>query len=168
MSDHLQRRKLFTGLVLVVTGGVLLAPRLVSIERAPLWLLGFGVLAALYGIVVRSSGWIEGGMGALGVGAGMALGDVSAAGISKGEWLPLAFGAALLGAWAAGRLVGGHGRWWLLVPAVLLLALAAARIAGSLSWRIPPAADEALRTWWPAGLVVAGALLVVRALRRRR
>lgn len=168
MANRSQDRRLFSGLVLVVAGGVLLAPRLMSIDRAPLWLLGFGVLAGLYGVLMRSAGWIEAGMAALGVGAGMALGDVTAAGIAKGTWLPLAAGAALLGAWAMVRLVGIPRRWWLLVPAVLLLALAAARIAGTMAWRIPPAAEEAVRTWWPAGLIVAGVLLVVPALTRRR
>jgi len=156
------------GLVLVVGGGVLLLPKVVPIERAPLWLLGCGVLAAVYGIFVRSAGWIEIGMAVLGVGSGMALGDVAAAGIGKGEWLPLALGAGLFGAWGLVRLTGSSRRWWPLVPAVILLALAAARIAGKLAWRVPAPVEEVVRTWWPAGVVLAGVYLVVSALRRRR
>ncbi len=167
MTKGAQKSRLLAGLVLLVGGGVLLAPRVIGIDRAPLWLLGFGVLAALYGIFVRSATWIEAGMAALGLGSGMALGDVTAAGIAKGEWLPLALGAALLGAWGLVRLTGSSRRWWPLVPAVILLALAAARIDGHVPWRVPPPIEEAVRTWWPAGLVVAGVFLVVTALRRR-
>ncbi len=167
MSKGGSKGRLLAGLALVVGGGVLLLPRVVPIDRAPLWLLGCGVLAALYGIFVRSGGWIEAGMVTLGLGAGMALGDVTAAGIAKGEWLPLALGVALLGAWGLVRLTGSSRRWWTLVPAVMLLALAAVRIAGKVPWRVPPPVEEAIRTWWPAGLVVAGVFLVATALRRR-
>lgn len=162
------RGRLFAGLALIVAGGVLLASRFITIDRAPLWLLALGVLAALYGILRRSAGWIEAGMAALGLGAGMALGDVGAGGIAKGVWLPLAAGGALLMAWAMVRLTGFVGRWWTLVPAAVLLVVAAARIAGSLAWRLPPAVEQAVRTWWPGALVVVGVVLVVSTLRRRR
>lgn len=167
MRKGAPKSRLLVGLVLLVGGAVLLAPRVIGVDKAPLWLLGCGVLAALYGILVRSAGWIEAGMGVLGLGAGMALGDVTAGGIGKGEWLLLATGTALLAAWGIVRLASSSRRWWTLVPAVPLLALAALRIGGRLPWHLPPPVEQAVRTWWPAGLMVAGVLLVVTALRRR-
>lgn len=167
MASGAHGKRLFAGLVLVVAGGVLLASRLMGVDQAPLWLLGAGVLLGLYGILTRGAGWIEVGMLGLGLGAGMLLGDVMAAGIPKGVWLPLALGAALLLAWVIVRLLGFQRRWWPLPLAAVLLALAAVRLAGPLAWRLPPAAEQAVRIWWPVALVVAGALLIVTALRRR-
>lgn len=168
MKGRVRGGRLFAGLLLAVSGAVLLAPRWLDVQQAPLWLLGVGVLGAVFGIVRRSNGWVEGGMIALGLGAGMLLGDVGVAGIPKGAWLPLALGGALLLAWAIVRLGGTRGRWWPLLPAVLLLALAAARIAGSLAWRLPPALEEGVRAWWPAALVLLGIIIIFSAFHSSR
>lgn len=167
MASGTHEKRLFAGLVLVVAGSVLLGSKLMSVDQAPLWLLGFGVLTGLYGITMRGPGWIELGMFGLGLGAGMLLGDVAAAGIPRGVWLPLAPGAALLLAWAVVRVLGFRKRWWPLPLAVVFLVWAVARVAGSLAWRLPPGVEQGVRTWWPVALIAAGVLLVVTALRRR-
>jgi hypothetical protein len=55
--------------------------------------------------------------------------------------------------------------WWPLVPGAILLALGGARFLRHIAV-IPPQAMIAVRTWWPAALVVAGVWVLVRALRR--
>jgi len=51
------------------------------------------------------------------------------------------------------------------VPGAILLALGGARFLRHIAV-IPPQAMIAVRTWWPAALVVAGVWVLVRALRR--
>jgi hypothetical protein len=153
------------GLILLVVGVVLLVTRFVPIDTAPAWLLGIGVGLALIAVISASYGALVGGMVLLGLGAGMLLGDRGVAGIRAGTWMLFGLGAGFLGIYLLALILKLNRHWWPLVPAFVLL------VAGG--WRyvrhftlLPPEVVMAVRTWWPAALVVAGAWILIRALRR--
>ena len=128
------------GVMLVVVGGVLLVTRFALVGTAPAWLLGLGVGLALIAIVGSSYGALVGGMILLGLGAGF------------------------VGIWVLALILKLRRHWWPLVPGVVLLAVGGARFYRHFAL-IPPEVMVAVRTWWPALLVVAGAWILIRALR---
>ena len=160
-----RKSNLTAGVILVVIGGVLLVTRFALLATAPAWLLGLGVGLALIAIVTRAYGALVGGMILLGLGAGMALGDREVGGVSPGAWIQLGLGAGFVGIWVLALILGMKRHWWPLVPGVILLALGGARFLRHIVV-IPPEAMIAVRTWWPAALVVAGIWVLVRALRK--
>ena len=160
-----RKSNLTAGVILVVIGGVLLVTRFALLATAPAWLLGLGVGLALIAIVTRAYGALVGGMILLGLGAGMALGDREVGGVSPGAWIQLGLGAGFVGIWVLALILGMKRHWWPLVPGVILLALGGARFLRHIVV-IPPEAMIAVRTWWPAALVVAGIWVLVRALRQ--
>ncbi len=156
---------LAAGVILVVVGGVLLVTRFALMDTAPAWLLGLGVGLALIAIVSSSYRALVGGMILLGLGAGMVLGDRGVAGMSSGAWIPLGLGAGFVGIWVLALILRLNRHWWPLVPGVILLAIGGARFLRH-TVVIPPQVMIAVRTWWPAALVVAGVWVLVRALRK--
>jgi hypothetical protein len=160
-----RKSNLTAGLILVVIGGILLVTRFALLATAPAWLLGLGVGLALIAIVTRAYGALVGGMILLGLGAGMALGDREVGGVSPGAWIQLGLGAGFVGIWVLALILGLKRHWWPLVPGVILLALGGARFLRHIVV-IPPQAMIAVRTWWPAALVVAGIWVLVRGLRK--
>ena len=160
-----RKSNLTAGVILVVVGGVLLVTRFALLATAPAWLLGLGVGLALIAIVTRAYGALVGGMILLGLGAGMALGDREVGGVSPGAWIQLGLGAGFVGIWVLALILGMKRHWWPLVPGVILLALGGARFLRHIVV-IPPEAMIAVRTWWPAALVVAGIWVLASALRK--
>ncbi len=160
-----RKSNLTAGVILVVIGGVLLVTRFALLATAPAWLLGLGVGLALIAIVTRAYGALVGGMILLGLGAGMALGDREVGGVSPGAWIQLGLGAGFVGIWVLALILGMKRHWWPLVPGVILLALGGARFLRHIVV-IPPEAMIAVRTWWPAALVVAGIWVLASALRK--
>ncbi len=152
------------GVILVVVGAVLLVTRFALVQTAPAWLLGLGVGLALIAIVTPSYGALVGGMILLGLGAGMLLGDRGVGGLSNGSWTLLGLGAGFIGIWVLALLLKLRSHWWPLVPGLVLIAVGGARLYKQFVL-IPPPVMIALRTWWPALLVVAGVWMLVRALR---
>jgi hypothetical protein len=152
------------GILLAVVGGVLLLTRISEVQRAPAWLLGLGVGLAMIAIVARSYGSLVGGMILLGLGAGMLLGDHGVAGVPAGSWILIGLGVGFIGVYLIGLLLQLSSRWWPLVPGVVLLAVAGARYLRSFAF-LPPELVAAVRVWWPIALVLAGILVVVKALR---
>jgi len=153
------------GVILIAVGAILMATRLAPVQTAPAWLLGLGLALSLIGILQRRVAALVGGMVLLGVGAGMVLGDLQALGLGIRAWRLVALGLAFFGIYLLGALVGLPRRWWPLVPGVVLVGLGLAPSFRDLLF-IPPEVEIAVRTWWPAVLVVAGGWLVVKALRR--
>ena len=160
-----RKSNLTAGVILVVIGGVLLVTRFALLATAPAWLLGLGVGLALIAIVTRAYGALVRGMILLGLGAGMALGDREVGGVSPGAWIQLGLGAGFVGIWVLALILGLKRHWWPLVPGVILLALGGARFLRHIVV-IPPEAMIAVRTWWPAALVVAGIWVLASALRK--
>ena len=152
------------GVILVVVGAVLLATRFALLETAPAWLLGLGVGLALIAIVTPAYGALVGGMILLGLGSGMLLGDHGVGGLSSGTWILLGLGTGFVMIWLLALLLKLRSHWWPLVPGFVLLAVGGARFYRHFMV-IPPQVMVALRTWWPAFLVVAGIWILVRALR---
>ncbi|MBZ5589577.1 MAG: DUF5668 domain-containing protein [Acidobacteriia bacterium] len=152
------------GVMLVVVGGVLLVTRFALVGTAPAWLLGLGVGLALIAIVGSSYGALVGGMILLGLGSGMLLGDRGVGGLPNGSWILLGLGAGFVGIWVLALILKLRRHWWPLVPGVVLLAVGGARFYRHFAL-IPPEVMVAVRTWWPALLVVAGAWILIRALR---
>ncbi|HVN32712.1 MAG TPA: hypothetical protein VMT45_12080 [Thermoanaerobaculaceae bacterium] len=152
------------GVMLLVVGGVLLATRLVLIETAPAWLLGLGLGLALIAIVNASYGPLVAGMILLGLGAGMLLGDRGVADIGSWTWNVLGLGAGFVGIYVLSLILKLRSHWWPLVPGFILLALGGARYVRHFTL-LPPEVMMAVRTWWPAALVVVGVWVVIRAMR---
>ncbi len=159
-----RRSNLGFGVILVVVGAVLLVTRFALVQTAPAWLLGLGVGLALIAIVTPSYGALVGGMILLGLGAGMLLGDRGVGGLSNASWTLLGLGAGFIGIWVLALLLKLRSHWWPLVPGLALIAVGGARLYKQFVL-IPPPVMIALRTWWPALLVVAGVWMLVRALR---
>ncbi len=152
------------GVILVVVGAVLLATRFALIQTAPAWLLGLGVGLALIAIVTPSYGALVGGMVLLGLGSGMLLGDRGVGELSSGTWILLGLGTGFVMIWLLAMLLKLKSHWWPLVPGAVLLAVGGARFYRHFVI-VPPEVMVAVRTWWPAFLVVAGAWMLIRALR---
>ena len=152
------------GVILVVVGAVLLVTRFALVETAPAWLLGLGVGLALIAIVTPAYGALVGGMVLLGLGSGMLLGDRGVGGLSSGTWILLGLGTGFIMIWLLALLLKLKSHWWPLVPGIVLVAVGGARFYRHFMV-IPPEVMIALRTWWPAFLVVAGVWMLVRALR---
>ncbi len=159
-----RRTNLGFGIMLVVVGGVLLLTRFALVDTAPAWLLGLGVGLALVAIVGSSYGALVGGMILLGLGCGMLLGDRGVAGLQSGTWTILGLGAGFVGIWLLALVLKLRSHWWPLVPGLVLLAVGGARFYRHFAL-IPPSVMIAVRTWWPALLVVAGVWVLARALR---
>ena len=153
------------GVLLIAVGGVLLATRFIPVQTAPAWLLGLGLAFALIGIVQRAYGPLVAGMILLGLGAGMVLGDRDAFGLTIRAWRLIALGAgfALIAPIAALLQLKRH--LWPLVVGLVLMAVGLAPFLRQLFF-VPPWAEAAVRTWWPALLVGFGLVVVVRALRK--
>jgi hypothetical protein len=160
-----RRPSLVLGIGLLVVGGVLLATRLGTVETAPAWLLGVGAGLALIGILRRSYPALVGGMVLLGIGAGMLLGDRGVANLRAGTWLLLGLGGGFIGVYVLALVLQLRQHWWPLIPGAVLLAVAGARVARDFAL-LPPNVEIAVRTYWPAALIIVGIFVVVRALRR--
>lgn len=156
--------QLSLGVVLAAVGAVLLATRFAPIETAPAWLLGLGLAFSLLAVFQRSFGWLLAGMVLLGLGAGMVLGDRVALGLPMRAWRLVALGAAFVLVWALAAILQLKAHWWPLAAGVVLLGLGAAPFLRHLFF-VPPRVEIAIRTWWPAALVLAGAAFIVKALR---
>ncbi|MFY9550093.1 MAG: hypothetical protein WAU32_02990 [Thermoanaerobaculia bacterium] len=102
----------------------------------------------------------------LGLGAGFLLRD------PFDRWMPgwatllLCLGGGFLLATAILRSAGGEARHAPLVPGVVLVAIALATVLAR-NLRVPENVYAAAWKLWPWALVAAGAVLVLRALRRR-
>ncbi len=153
------------GILLLAMGGVLLVTRFVALDAAPAWMLGLGFALALIAIVRRHYGSLVGGMVLLGLGAGMVLGDSAVAGWRMNTWILTGLAAGFLGIYLIALLLKLKSHPWPLVVAGVLAAIVAARFARDFAL-LPPAVVIAIRTWWPAALVVVGLLLLFRGLRR--
>jgi len=159
-----RRSNLGFGVMLVVVGGVLLLTRFALMATAPAWLLGLGAGLALIAIVGSSYGALVAAMVLLGLGSGMLLGDRGVGGLSSGGWILLGLGAGFIGIWLP--------RAPAQAQQPLVASRAGLRPVGRWGCRfyrhfalIPPEVMIAARTWWPALLVVAGAWILIRALR---
>lgn len=159
-----RKSNLAFGVILLVVGGVLLVTRFVPMETAPTWLLGLGVGLALIAIVNGSYAALVAGMVLLGLGAGMVLGDRGVADIPSWTWMLLGLGAGFIGIYVMALILKLRSHWWPLVPGFILLAVGGARYVRHFTL-LPPEVVMAVRTWWPAALVVVGVWLLVRALR---
>ena len=153
------------GAVLLAVGGVLLAARFVVLEAAPLWMLGLGAALAVAAILRRHYATLVGGAVLLGLGAGFVLGDRGVAGLGMASWLLTGLAAGFLGLFAIARLLRLGRSAWPAVTAAVLLAVVAARHLREFVL-LPPALVIAVRTWWPAGLVLVGLILLYRGFRR--
>ena len=155
---------LFLALVLMAVGGVLLAARWVQIDLAPALLLGLGLAFAILAIFQRSAGGLIAGLLLLGTGTGIAFGRTARLWIPATNWLFLSLGLAFVAMYLLGLLLRTGKHWWPLVPGMTLLLLGGAQYAIRVDL-VPHGVQTLLRTWWPAGLVLAGAILLLRALR---
>jgi hypothetical protein len=150
------------GVLLVAVGAVLLATRYVRIGSAPLWLLGLGIAFSLIAILGRSYASLVAGMILLGVGAGMVLESRGVGGMPRSSWIPLCLAVGFLGIWLLGLVLQLQKHWWPLIPAVALAIYGGAGLIG----RLPVKLAAMVLDWWPLALVLVGAVLVFRALRR--
>ncbi len=157
-------RHLTLGVFLLAAGVILLATRFAPIQSAPAWLLGVGVAFALLAIVQRSYASLIAGMVLLGLGAGMILGDRAAAGMPKGAWTLVGLGGGFVGVYLLALVLQLRAHWWPLLVGVVLVAVGAFRYVRRFTV-VPPEVEIAVRTWWPAALVIAGLFFVVKALR---
>lgn len=153
------------GVVLLAVGGILLATRFMLLETAPTWMLGLGFALALLAILRHHYGLLVGGMVLLGLGAGMVLGDRAVAGWRMNTWILCGLAAGFLGIYVMALLLKLRSNPWPLIAAGVLLAIVAARHLGDFTL-LPPSVVIAVRTWWPAALVVGGLLLLFRGMRR--
>ena len=153
------------GIAVLALGVVLLATRFVPISSAPGWLLGLGLGLALLGLVQRSATWLVVGLPVLGLGAGLVFGDIPVGGLPKNSWTLLGLGAGFLAVVPLARMVGVRGHWWAAAAGAVLAGAGVLRAVRDVEL-ISPRVEIALRTWWPAALVLLGAWLVLRAARR--
>ncbi len=153
------------GVAVLALGVVLLATRFVPIASAPAWLLGLGLGLTLLGLVQRSAAALIGGLAALGLGAGLVLGDVAVGALPKNAWTLLGLGAGFLAAIPLARMLGLRVHWWPAAVGALLAGAGVLRAVRDVEL-ITPRAEIALRTWWPVALVLVGVWLVLRAARR--
>lgn len=159
------RPQVAVGIAVLVLGVVLLATRFVPISSAPGWLLGLGLGMSLLGLVQRSAAWLSAGLPVLGLGAGLVLGDVATGALPKNAWTLLGLGAGFLAVVPLARMAGVRGHWWTAAIGAVLAGAGVLRAVRDVEL-ITPRVEVALRTWWPAALVLVGAWLVVRAARK--
>lgn len=156
--------QLMFGLILVAVGGVLLASRFVLIDWTPALLLGLGLAFSILAVIQRSGGALIAGLLLLGGGSGVALGRQGVLGIPSSNWMLLCLGLAFVAIYLFGRLLRTGKHWWPLIPGLALMLAGGAQYATRIDL-VPPSVQQALRTWWPAGLVILGAFLLLRALK---
>jgi hypothetical protein len=161
------RRSLSLGIALTAIGVYFLLSRQVGFS-------GPGPILLLIGTILFASSGLAGFRGpivpacvCLGLGAGFLLRD------GLDPWMPpwatmlLCLGVGFLVATAILRSTVGEARHAPLVPGVVLVAIAlVAALFRNL--RIPESLFAAAWTLWPWAVVVAGAVLVIQALRRRK
>jgi hypothetical protein len=160
-----KRPQVALGVAVLALGVVLLATRLASIASAPAWLLGLGLGVTLLGLVQRSAAWLIAGLPVLGLGAGLVLGDLTLGSLPKNAWTLLGLGAGFLAVIPLARLLGLRVHWWPGAVGVVVLGAGALRAVRDFEL-IGPRLEIAVRTWWPAALVLVGVWLVLRAARR--
>jgi hypothetical protein len=154
------------GVGVLALGAVLLATRFVPISSAPAWLLGLGLALALLGLVQRAFGWLVAGLPVLGLGAGLVFGDIPLGGLPKNSWTLLGLGAGFLSVVPLARMLSIRAHWWPAVVGALFAATGVLRAVRDVEL-ITPRVEIAVRSWWPVGLVLVGAWLVMRAARAR-
>lgn len=152
------------GVVLMAAGAVLLAARFMALQAAPAWLLGIGLGLALLAIVRRTFPTLVAGLVCLGIGAALVLGERGVAGLPMGTWLLLALGAAFAGMWVLALILQMRAHWWPALVGAILIALGLVRVVRRFAL-LPPEVVIAVRTWWPAALVLAGLWMVLRPSR---
>jgi hypothetical protein len=153
------------GALLLAVGGILLATRFVAVDAAPAWMLGIGCALTVIAVMRRHYGALIGGMVLLGIGAGMILGDRGVAGWRMSSWLFTGLAGGFLGLYLVAALLKISRHPWPVVAGAVLLAIVAARQLRDFAL-LPPSVVIAVRTWWPAALVVIGLTLLVRGLRK--
>lgn len=121
--------------------------------------IGLGLLGAF--AYSRNYGYLVPGGIMTGLGAGIVVSQSVTWSTSEGEGgavvLGLGLGFALV--WLIGTLVQtGRPNFWALIPAGILSTIGVLLLVGS---------EEQLQDWWGVGLIVIGALVVLRAVTRR-
>lgn len=152
------RAQRVVGLGLVFTGAALIAVFQFGMSGAiaPA-LVGAALLGAF--AITRSQGYLVPGGVLTGLGIGLLVETMQ----GPGGAVPIGLGAgfvfvSLLDHLAAG---GRSGRWWPLVPGLLLLTIGWAQYAQSRGML------TSLERWWPALLIVAGLWMLYRRRRVR-
>jgi hypothetical protein len=159
-----RKPRVAVGVGVLALGVVLLATRFVPISSAPAWLLGLGLGLALLGLLQRSVAWLVAGLPVLGLGAGLVFGDIPLGSLPKNSWTLLGLAAGFLAVVPLARMLGLRLSWW---PAAVGAALAGVGVLRAVRdvELIAPRVEIAVRTWWPAALVLVGVWLVIRAAR---
>jgi len=153
--------RLFLGLVLLAVGGALLLARMHVVDYGPAFLMAFGVALSLFGVFSRRLSPLVPGCILLGLGAGMYLGDRGVEGVGVVNWNVLGLGAGFLLLFVLALVLGLGSQWWALVVGAVLVAVGG---LPGLKGVLDPQIVVAVRTYWPAALVVLGLYLVVREL----
>jgi len=165
MSTHGVRMSWFP-IALIIVGLALLAQRFHAFWApwpAVFWLLVavWGGIKLYNGIVWRSRGRIVWGTIWLVAGCLFLLHAEEAVFLSPGivvGGLFIACGAGLLAAFARSL----HD-WYLVVPALCCLLLGGGILATETGWLPEQAVVPVVNTWWPAGLILFGAALLLHA-----
>jgi len=169
MRTH-QSRIAWFPFALIILGAALLARRFhVAWAGWPalFWLLviAWGSVKLYNGFVWRSRGRIVWGVIWVVVGGMFLLGAVDELFLSPGivvGGIFLACGAGLIAAFAR-----NVRDWHLAVPGVLCLLVSGAVLSTETGWLSERAVVPVVSTWWPAGLILFGAALLVHALAGR-
>lgn len=157
-----QGRGRVLGVVLIIIGCFLLAAQFLDARLVGLLVLPLlGILFIAVGLVERRKWFgVPGGV-LLGIGLGVIvsqevlghLGQPATAGVFL-----VCFALGWVVASAMSRAAGGRAARWLLIPGVVLAAVGIPLILA----RTAPEVVEWIATYWPALLIVAGILLILR------
>jgi hypothetical protein len=153
------------GVILIAAGVGLLARHVLPFGWEQALLLALGLGFAVLGVLRRSYGSLVGGMVLLGVGVGLVLADRRVLGLDRAHWLLICLGLGFVGIYLFGLLLAMRKHWWPLVPGLALLAFGAGDSLSRLQL-LPPEVMDKVYAWWPALLVIAGVVLLVRAFRK--
>jgi len=166
-SEHSERRNsIAAGIILITAGAGLLLFRQLDIFEYFFLVLGLGM--TLLGILTRASGWMIPGGILGGIGLGIAALESPLSGVepsvNEGGVFMLCFGAGFLSITLFSKFFGEETHTWALIPGGIMAFIGVMLLLQEPGLKVL----EFIGSYWPVALIVAGALILLKLVRKQQ